>query len=165
MDIQVVLTENDPKLGKRGQVIKVSSGYAQNFLFPHKKAQPATPANLRSFEQEKARASKEEAEHLAQAKEQAARITSVQLKLEVSVGEGEKLFGSVTSQDILEALSKQGIILDRKNRSNALAAIISRSSSTLKSRWISNWTLSEKNENACGIRDTARKNATAERRG
>ena len=114
MDIQVVLTENDPKLGKRGQVIKVSSGFAQNFLFPQKKAQPATPANLKSFEQEKVRASKEEAERLAQAKEHAARLSSVQLKLEVSVGEGEKLFGSVTSQDIAEALAKQGIMLDKK---------------------------------------------------
>ena len=114
MDIQVVLTENDPKLGKRGQVIKVSSGFAQNFLFPQKKAQPATPANLKTFEQEKARSSKEEAERLAQAKEQASRLSSTHLRLEVSVGEGEKLFGSVTSQDIVEALSKQGVALDRK---------------------------------------------------
>ena len=114
MDIQVVLTENDPKLGKRGQVIKVSSGFAQNFLFPQKKAQPATPANLKSFEQEKARASKEEAERLAQAKEHAARLSAVKLRMEVSVGEGDKLFGSVTSQDITEALSKQGITLDKK---------------------------------------------------
>ena len=114
MDIQVILTETDPKLGERGQVIKVSSGYAQNFLFPHNKAKPATPANLKSFEQEKARAAKEEAAHLAQAKEQAARLSSVHLRLEVSVGEGDKLFGSVTSQDIAEALSRQGITIDRK---------------------------------------------------
>ena len=114
MDIQVVLTENDPKLGKRGQVVKVSSGFAQNFLIPHNKAKLATPANLKSFEQEKARTAKEEAERLAQAKEQAARLSSVQLRLEVSVGEGDKLFGSVTSQDIVDALSNQGIALDRK---------------------------------------------------
>ena len=114
MDIQVVLTENDPKLGKRGQVIKVSPGFAQNFLFPQKKAKPATPDNLRSFEAERARISKEEAERLAEARQQAARISSVHLRLEVSVGEAEKLFGSVTSQDIAEALSKQGIVVDRK---------------------------------------------------
>ena len=114
MDIQVVLTENDPKLGKRGQVIKVSSGFAQNFLFPQKKAKPATPDNLRSFEQEKARTAKEEAERLAEAKEQAARLSAVRLRLEVSVGEGDKLFGSVTSQDIIESLSAQGVTLERK---------------------------------------------------
>ena len=114
MDIQVVLTENDPKLGKRGQVVKVSPGYAQNFLFPHNKAKLATAANLRSFEQEKARTAKEEAERTAQAKEQAARLSAVSLRLPVSVGEGDRLFGSVTSQDIVEALSREGIALDRK---------------------------------------------------
>jgi large subunit ribosomal protein L9 len=114
MDIQVILTENDPKLGKRGQVVKVSPGYAQNFLFPHNKAKLATPANLKSFEQEKVKNAKEEAKRLAQAKEQAARLSSAELKLEVSVGEGDRLFGSVTSQDIIEALSKKGITLDRK---------------------------------------------------
>lgn len=112
--IQVILIENDPKLGKRGQVIKVSLGFAQNFLFPQKKAKPATPANLKLFEDEKARSTQEEAEHLLKAKEQAARVSSVHLRLEVSVGEGDKLFGSVTSQDIVEALSNQGITLDRK---------------------------------------------------
>ena len=114
MDIEVVLTETDPKLGKRGQVIKVSSGFAQNFLFPHHKAKPATPANLKLFEQEKARYSKEEAERLSTAKELSARIASVRLSLAVSVGEGDKLFGSVTSQDIVEALARQGIAVDRK---------------------------------------------------
>ena len=62
MDIEVVLTETDPKLGQRGQVIKVSSGYAYNFLLPNKKAKFATPANLKNFEAEKARQAKEEAE-------------------------------------------------------------------------------------------------------
>ena len=114
MDVQVVLTSDDPKLGKRGQVIKVSPGYAQNFLFPNHKAMPATPANLREFEREKARHSKEEAEHLTQAKEQAQRIASLTLRLPVSTGEGDKLFGSVTSQDVAEALSGKGISLERK---------------------------------------------------
>ena len=114
MDIQVVLTETDPKLGKRGQVIKVSSGYAQNFLFPHRKAKPATPANLKLFEQEKARASKEEAVHLALAEEMAKRISALHLRFQVSTGEGDRLFGSVTNQDIVESLSQQGISLERK---------------------------------------------------
>ena len=114
MDIQVVLTENDPKLGKRGQVIKVSPGYAQNFLFPRQKARPATPANLKVFELERARVSKEEAGHLSVAKEQALRISSLRLRLEVSTGEADKLFGSVTNQDIAQALSQQGVSLDRK---------------------------------------------------
>ena len=114
MDIEVVLTETDPKLGKRGQVIKVSPGYAQNFLFPHNKAKPATAANLKHFEQEKARLSQEEAERLSTAKALAGRVAAVRLSLGVPAGEGDKLFGSVTSQDIVEALAKQGIAVDRK---------------------------------------------------
>ena len=114
MDVEVILTENDPKLGKRGQVITVSSGFAQNFLFPNHKAKPATAANVKLFDREKARALKEEEERLALAKEQASQISSVRLRLSVSAGEGDKLFGSVTSQDIVEALSRQGISVDRK---------------------------------------------------
>ena len=114
MDIQVILTENDPKLGKRGQVIKVSPGYAQNFLFPHKKAKPATAANLKMFDDEKARRSKEEAAHLASAEKLRDRIEAVSLHLAVSAGEGDKLFGSVTSQDVAQALADKGILLDRK---------------------------------------------------
>ena len=114
MDVEVVLTETDPKLGKRGQVIKVASGFAQNFLFPYHKAKPATPANLKQFEQEKARSVQGEAERFSQAKELSARIASVRLSLAVPVGEGDKLFGSVTSLDIVEALARQGIIVDRK---------------------------------------------------
>ena len=114
MDIQVVLIENDPKLGKRGEVIKVSSGYAQNFLFPHRKAQPATPANLKAFEQEKTRHAKEETGRLAQAQELAAKLRAIEVKLEVMACEGEKLFGAVTAADIAEAFAGIGIALDRK---------------------------------------------------
>ena len=114
MTIEVILTENDPKLGKRGQVLNVSAGYAQNFLFPHKKAAPATAANLKKFNDEKARASKEEAAHLSSAKELGARLSGLSLRLEVSAGEADKLFGSVTSQDLAQALAEKGIIVDRK---------------------------------------------------
>ena len=115
MNIEVVLTENDPKLGKRGEVIKVSSGYAQNFLFPHKKAKPATPANLKSFEQAKAREAKEETAQLEKARELASKINAVSVTVEMLVGEGEKLYGAVTSQDISEAITRQGIPIEKKD--------------------------------------------------
>jgi large subunit ribosomal protein L9 len=114
VNIEVVLTENDPKLGQRGQVVKVSSGYAQNFLFPHNKAKPATPQNLKQFEQEKAKASKEASEHLAEAQRQAAIIRSWRLSLPVTVGEADKIFGSITSKDIQEALTGKGVVVERK---------------------------------------------------
>jgi large subunit ribosomal protein L9 len=114
MNIQVVLTETDPKLGKRGDVVNVSSGFAQNFLFPHKKALPATPQNLKAFEAEKVRTAKEEAEKMARAKEIAARLSKTALTVEVAAGESDKLYGAVTSQDLQAALAKEGIQLERR---------------------------------------------------
>lgn len=114
MDIQVVLTENDPKLGNRGQVIKVSPGYAQNYLFPHHKAKPATVANLKEFEREKEKNTKEAAQIRAEAETLAQRLRKAELRLEVMAGEGDKLFGAVTSQDIVNGLAGLGIVCDRK---------------------------------------------------
>ena len=114
MDIQVVLTENDPKLGKRGEVVKVSAGYAQNYLFPHHKAQPATAAALKAFEQEKARQTKGDAERLARARVLAEKLRATPLEIAVAAGDGEKLFGAVTAQHIADALTERGIPCDRK---------------------------------------------------
>lgn len=114
MNIEVVLLQDDPKLGKRGDVVKVSSGFAQNFLYPHNKAKIATPANLKSFEAEKARHAKEEEDRLSRAREWAQKLKELTLTLEVSSGEGDKLYGAINSQDIVEALSRQSISLERK---------------------------------------------------
>lgn len=114
MDIQVVLTENDPKLGKRGEVVKVSAGYAQNYLFPHHKAQPATPAALKQVEAERSKQLKEEAGRLSQAREAAERLKASPVRIELAAGEGEKLFGAVTAQHIVEALQAQGLHVERK---------------------------------------------------
>ena len=114
MDIEVVLTDNDPKLGKRGEVIKVSSGYAQNYLFPNRKAQPATAANLKQFEAEKARHAKGEAERLAHALALAEKLRAAGLRMEMACGEGDKLFGAVTVQHLVDALAAKGIACERK---------------------------------------------------
>jgi len=114
-DIEVVLTETDPKLGTRGQVIKVSSGFANNFLIPHKKALLATAANLKSFQAEKARLSLKESQAKADAEELAKKILATSLTIEVLTGEGEKLYGAVNSQDVQQALLAQGISLERKD--------------------------------------------------
>ena len=114
MSIEVVLLQDDPKLGKRGEVVKVSSGFAQNFLYPHNKAKIATPANLKSFEAEKARHAKEEDERLSRAREWAQKLKELTLTLEVSSGDGDKLYGAINSQDIVEALARQNISLERK---------------------------------------------------
>ena len=114
-NLEVVLTENDPKLGVRGQVVKVSSGYANNFLFPHKKALLATPANLKTFEAEKARLSQKDAQTKAHAEELAKKVEAASLTLEVLVGEEDKLYGAINTQDIQQGLAAQGISLERKD--------------------------------------------------
>ena len=114
MDIQVVLTENDAKLGQRGEVVKVSPGYAQNYLIPHKKAMLATPHNLKRFELEKAKTSKATAERLDQANTVAGRISQMTLTVEMMAGEDGKLFGGVTPQDIMTALSGKAVRVEKK---------------------------------------------------
>ena len=114
MNVEVVLTQDDRSLGKRGDVVKVSSGYANNFLIPSKKALLATSASLKNFEAEKARYAKHEADALARAHEAATKIERVSVRVEVLTGEGDKLYGAVTAQDVQEALAKQGIPVERK---------------------------------------------------
>ena len=115
MNVEVVLTENDPSLGKRGTVVKVSSGYANNFLIPGKKAVLATPSALKGFEAQKAREVKSAAETLSHAKKTAGEIEGASLEIAVLTGEGEKLYGAVTAHEIQEALAaKYGIRLEKK---------------------------------------------------
>ncbi|MCG3175318.1 MAG: 50S ribosomal protein L9 [Candidatus Omnitrophica bacterium] len=114
MNIEVVLLVNDPKLGRRGDVIKVSSGFAQNFLYPNGKAKPATEANVRPLRQERQAQERQEAERLQEARQAAERLKDLKLSLPVLAGEGDKLFGAVTNADIAEALSARGIVVERK---------------------------------------------------
>ena len=114
MNVEVVLIQDDPSLGRRGDVVRVSPGHAHNFLIPQKKAKLATPETLKLFREEKARLAKEEALGLAHAKEIAEKIKNLPLKIEMPAGEGGKLYGAVTSQDIQKALEDRGISLERK---------------------------------------------------
>jgi len=112
--MQIVLKEDIDKLGRRGEIIKVADGYARNFLLPHGKALPATPGNLKVIEREKRRyviqltKEKEENEVLA------GRIRALSVTLVRKVGESDVLYGSVTSGDVAEALSKEGVIVDKR---------------------------------------------------
>lgn|SRR3989338_4652642 len=116
MNIEVILTVDDPKLGKRGQIVKVSPGFAQNYLLPGGKARLATPATIKCFQAEQSRREKKTIEALDAAKELAARIEKASVTLEVSTGGGdqEKMFGAVTAQDIQQSLAAQGIAVEKK---------------------------------------------------
>ena len=128
MNIEIVLTQDDPKLGKRGDIVKVSPGYATNFLFPHQKAKLATPAALKSAAQEKERQAKEAVRLLEKAKALAEKIASITIFIEVEAGqlpeksaaEGEgaaeeKLYGSVSTHEIAGALEKRAVSVEKKN--------------------------------------------------
>jgi len=112
--MQIVLKEDIDKLGRRGEVVKVANGYARNYLLPLGKALPATPGNLKVIEREKRRylmrlsKEKEENEGLSR------RIQALSLTLVRKVGENDVLYGSVTSGDIAEALSREGVGIDKR---------------------------------------------------
>ena len=112
--MQIVLKEDIDKLGRRGEIVKVADGYARNYLLPFGKALPATAGNLKVIEREKRRyvvmltKEKEENEALA------GRIQGLSLTLVRKVGESDVLYGSVTSGDVAEALSKEGVVVDKR---------------------------------------------------
>ena len=111
--MKVILTADVDKLGKSGEMKEVAEGYARNFLLPRKMAVPATGGAYRAWQhdiasrEEKRTREREEAEIAAQ------RISSTTLTMGVKVGEGGKLFGSITSKDIADALERRGISIDK----------------------------------------------------
>ncbi len=111
--MKVILTQDVSPLGKSGDMKDVADGYASNFLIPRKLAVPAAGGAYRAWQhdiasrEEKRKREREEAEIAAQ------RISSTTLTLGVKVGEGGKLYGSITAKDIADALGRRGIVIDR----------------------------------------------------
>ena len=112
---QAILLQDVDKLGERGEVVDVSAGYLRNFLIPRKLAQASTPAALDAAKtrQEAAERAAREAEERAQ--ENAALLTKTVLTIPAQAGEDGRLFGSVTAQDIVDAIKDaRGIRVDRR---------------------------------------------------
>lgn len=113
--MKVILLEDVKKLGKKGDLVDVSDGYARNFLFPRNLAKEATEGSLKQLKQVKDAIAKKKQKELEQAKELAKVLSNTTVTLKVKAGEQGKLFGSVTSKDISEALKKQyNIEVDRR---------------------------------------------------
>lgn len=112
--MKVILKEDVKSLGKAGDVVNVSGGYAKNFLMPKKLAVEALTENIKALEhqrriiQEKAKKIKNVSKNLSD------RISSLTLSIKARTGEEEKLFGSITSMDIADALKNEGVEIDRK---------------------------------------------------
>jgi large subunit ribosomal protein L9 len=113
--MQVILKKDVKGTGKAGDIVKVSDGFARNRLIPGGFAVEATAANKKKIERQKAARAAEEAELKAEAEKAAKELSSKKVVLKTKVGEGGKLFGSVTSMDIADAIKEQtGVEVDRK---------------------------------------------------
>ncbi len=112
--MEVILKEDVPKLGNRGEVVKVAEGYGRNFLLPRKLAVEATPANKAVIEQMKAAAVRRHQRDKSDAEALAAQLAPVSLTLRRRSGEHDQLFGSVTSSDLASELEHHGFNLDRR---------------------------------------------------
>ncbi len=112
--MEVILKEDVPKLGSRGDVIKVAEGFGRNYLLPHKLAIEASAGNKKVIEQMKAAALRRSAKEKEQAEELAKQFDGLSVSFTRKSGEHDQLFGSVTSGDVAEALTKKGFDLDRR---------------------------------------------------
>lgn len=111
---KVLLLTKIDGLGAEGEQVSVKPGYARNYLFPRKLAVPVTQANRRQLEALAKRREERESRELTEAKELAGRIEALTLGIAVKTGEGGKMFGAVTANDLLAKLHEAGIDLEKK---------------------------------------------------
>lgn len=113
--MKIILLEDVKGVGKKGQTINASDGYARNFILPKKLGVEATPANMNTLKLQQKAEEKRKAEELAQARAAAEKLENLTVNIAVKTGEGGKLFGSVTNKEIAAALEKQhGLKIDKK---------------------------------------------------
>ena len=112
--MDIILREDVDKLGTRGQVVKVTAGYARNFLLPRRLAVAATDSNKKIVEQERQAHLRKEAVQITEAADLAKLLGSVTITIARKAGENGQLFGSVTAGDIADALDAQKFNIDRR---------------------------------------------------
>jgi large subunit ribosomal protein L9 len=112
--IRVVLQQDVENLGKSGDVVRVRPGYARNFLIPRLLALPATKGNMARVDDLRKQASARAAKALSEAKETAKKLEALSVKIARSIGEENKMYGSVTARDIEEAFAAHGVEIDRR---------------------------------------------------
>ncbi|WP_022928894.1 50S ribosomal protein L9 [Patulibacter americanus] len=113
---EAILLADVPQLGSKGAVVEVSKGYLRNYLLPRKLAAPATKALLEDAQRVAAAHSRQRAEAVGLAREQADTLTNTVLTIQHQTGEDGRLFGSVTNQDIADAIKEaRGIDVDKRN--------------------------------------------------
>jgi large subunit ribosomal protein L9 len=112
--MKVILTADLAHVGKAGQVVDVANGYGRNYLIPRGFAILATPGNERSLAQQQRTRMAREAKTRAEAEALAAQLQALSLTVTKKTGEGDRLYGSVTSMDIADLMKARGFALDRR---------------------------------------------------
>jgi large subunit ribosomal protein L9 len=112
--MDVILREDIDKLGARGQVVQVATGYARNFLLPKRLAVAATESNKKIVEQERQSHLRKEAKQKTEAEDLGKMMAGVTVTISQKAGENDQLFGSVTSKDVAEALEQKNFTIDRR---------------------------------------------------
>jgi len=112
--MKVILQEDVDKLGKSGDVVNVSGGFARNYLLPRKLAARATTRNVRELEHAKRAVEQRRQKRVKQSAELRLKLHDLSVTIAKPVGENEKLYGSVTLRDVEQALHDEGLVVDRK---------------------------------------------------
>ena len=112
--MDVILTQDVDSLGLAGQVVEVAKGYARNKLIPGQLAVLATAANLKMFEKKREEFKQRSMREKERAEDVARQINDLQITIAQKAGEKDKLYGSVTSMDLAEAMAAQGVEIDRR---------------------------------------------------
>jgi len=113
--VKLILKEDVEHLGRIGDLVDVARGYARNFLLPRKKGIAATQKNVKEVEHQKRCIALQVQKERSSAEGRAEKISALTIRIPVQVGENGKMFGSVTARDIADALSAQGVDLDRRH--------------------------------------------------
>ncbi len=112
--MQVILKEDVQHLGKAGEIVKVAAGYARNYLLPKSKAMKASLGNVKELDNQKQHIRNKLDKMKLSAEDLAKEIEALSITITKTAGEQDKLFGSVTSMDIVEALSNEGVNIEKK---------------------------------------------------
>ncbi|MBV9505768.1 MAG: 50S ribosomal protein L9 [Acidobacteriia bacterium] len=112
--MEVILREDIDKVGSRGEVVKVAAGYARNFLLPKRLAVEATESNRKIVEQERQAHLRKEAKQKTEAEDLAKLMSGISVSIAQKAGENDQLFGSVTAQDIANALAAKNFTIERR---------------------------------------------------
>ncbi|MDF2541950.1 MAG: ribosomal protein [Herbinix sp.] len=113
--MDIILTQDVKTLGKKGEIVKVSDGYARNFILPKKLGMEATPKNLNDLKLQKAAEEKKQRELLQEAKDFGKKLEDITIRVTIKAGEGGRTFGSISTKEIATAMKEQfNLDIDKK---------------------------------------------------